>query len=387
MSRRYTQKGPWDHDEVSRSRAGSPLLDAFISHAHLRCREPRDQIFALLSLSSDAESLGIRPDYDMQTNEVFVQVSRRILSQTETSMAGFLLAACISDNAAHPGVPSWALKPLPPYEIICHLIKMSHLLSTTQGDLLKIKFSSSCPELIELRGHQVSEIGMSTPPVYFNRSMSLDLVDNTYLSTLLRVIANWCRVLSSLGEVSIESVYKFCLCVNNAYQTRGKAGMRLKDKQLLVHPFWLFLRDHYVKALASDGIRELDHGAKDMLDCTRMVIAKIAALLLAEEDGRSFDPDAPLTREEAEALTHSLIWRGRCFGVTACGKVFNAMHETRVGDAVVALEGCADRIWVLRKVENVCWRMVGDVHVPELMDERGGRLEVGDCVWSEFSVA
>ncbi|KAL2694791.1 hypothetical protein Neosp_001378 [[Neocosmospora] mangrovei] len=73
--------------------SGQPLLDllmlAFSHHradSSLRSTDPRDLVFGLLNLASDADELGIRPNYDKSCEDVFLETWAAILAKGEAAL-------------------------------------------------------------------------------------------------------------------------------------------------------------------------------------------------------------------------------------------------------------------------------------------------------------
>lgn len=50
-------------------------------YAISQCKDPRDQVYALLGISSDTENLAIAPDYTLDLTETFVYISKQIYRQ------------------------------------------------------------------------------------------------------------------------------------------------------------------------------------------------------------------------------------------------------------------------------------------------------------------
>ncbi|RSL55555.1 hypothetical protein CEP54_009337 [Fusarium duplospermum] len=72
---------------------GRPLLELLIyafSHPTvddtLRSSDPRDRVFGLLNLASDAEDLGVRPNYDKSCEDVFLETWAAILAKGQAAL-------------------------------------------------------------------------------------------------------------------------------------------------------------------------------------------------------------------------------------------------------------------------------------------------------------
>ena len=68
----------------------------------MEATDPRDKVYALLSLADDREKLGIVPDYTKSVNEVYTDVTRIVLRTS-----GRLDLLCVNTNSERL-IPSWA---------------------------------------------------------------------------------------------------------------------------------------------------------------------------------------------------------------------------------------------------------------------------------------
>lgn len=73
--------------------SGQPLLDLLIlafmhdvTDTSLRSTDPRDRVFGLLNLASDADELGIRPNYDKSCEDVFLETWAAILAKGQAAL-------------------------------------------------------------------------------------------------------------------------------------------------------------------------------------------------------------------------------------------------------------------------------------------------------------
>jgi hypothetical protein len=88
------------------------LLSNLCYYEQLQCRDPRDRIFALLAISSDAKTdLGITPNYEEPASHTFWRVSISILEKKSGGL-NLLAVACQLENFSDPDCPSWSLKTL-----------------------------------------------------------------------------------------------------------------------------------------------------------------------------------------------------------------------------------------------------------------------------------
>jgi hypothetical protein len=82
----------------------------------LGCKDPRYRIYAMLGRLSDAEQLGIVPNYQISANKLLVQVSKRIYLAYQNLI--FLSNIGSTDTFFDLSLPSWALRPAPDTEVV-----------------------------------------------------------------------------------------------------------------------------------------------------------------------------------------------------------------------------------------------------------------------------
>jgi hypothetical protein len=102
---------------------GRPLLDNMLQFSNHKCRDSRDYVFALLSLSCDWHKLGISPNYssDNSAAAVFLDATIRIFKESgDIDMLGF---ACACNHAGKLALPSWSLAFPPPKDFIVPILQ------------------------------------------------------------------------------------------------------------------------------------------------------------------------------------------------------------------------------------------------------------------------
>ena len=82
----------------------STLLVLLLDRKFCNATDPRDKIYALLSVASDRKDLGIARRYDIPTSEVYLGVARRMIK-----CYGLLSLGCVENPIENPDVliPSW----------------------------------------------------------------------------------------------------------------------------------------------------------------------------------------------------------------------------------------------------------------------------------------
>lgn len=84
------------------------LLENLQLFAHAECSEPRDRIYALLSISTDVGQISIQPDYTENVEAIYYGHARQILKNQTSAFKLLVFAAmrrCSKGSTA--GMPSW----------------------------------------------------------------------------------------------------------------------------------------------------------------------------------------------------------------------------------------------------------------------------------------
>ncbi|KAJ4409446.1 hypothetical protein N0V82_009466 [Gnomoniopsis sp. IMI 355080] len=106
------QRHNWHRQEESASQM--PLERLIISTSSLLCQDPRDRIYAILGVASDAKQLNIYPDYTISAVQVFTNLSvaftKRLLALDGYHPLEDLLSVGreVSLNASYELIPTWA---------------------------------------------------------------------------------------------------------------------------------------------------------------------------------------------------------------------------------------------------------------------------------------
>ncbi|KAF2257736.1 hypothetical protein CC78DRAFT_549686 [Lojkania enalia] len=88
--------------KTRRAAASLPLIHLLRTHRKFYASDPRDKVFALLGLASDAETLGIRVDYHQTFEQVFTAVAEKLL------LNGFVEVLSLTDSeTSQHALPSW----------------------------------------------------------------------------------------------------------------------------------------------------------------------------------------------------------------------------------------------------------------------------------------
>ena len=110
------------HQHSFEQKKNRSLLDLLVTfyvnvrpRSLLRCTDPRDKIYSLLGIASDAEQLEIVPDYSKSVEEVYTDAAAKILSLGKLELLHYV-------HPQNPNMPSWvpdwerAKRHITPYE-------------------------------------------------------------------------------------------------------------------------------------------------------------------------------------------------------------------------------------------------------------------------------
>lgn len=343
----------------------------------LKCWDPRDRIFALLAISSDAERLNIKADYsDAATaSRVFLDVSIRIL-QCATDLQLLRLVcrwgiAKPSDESPMLGPQqtpsenlSWALSPLhsrqPPSGLTreCGAHPWKKLSSQPR--------SIADDQVLLLKGRLVDQITISTTLNFTCDSIHMGFIDESWVQSMSQFLRCFAEVLVYLGPTVANTA---CLC--RATITSPTWILSLKKcysvPQSIAYSFWCYLRGMVNKVRKYAVDLSVDVGS--LLRQCDPIIFGLASQLGSMIDLKTFQIEADETPDERAIFTEvfkQLKVHGRSFCITKDGRVCNAMNQAKPGDVVTALQG-SDKLWILRPVGKR-YRLIGDAYVDGLMN-------------------
>jgi Heterokaryon incompatibility protein (HET) len=417
LDRFHSTYNIWYHNNptnfLSQHQHTQTLEVALITFERMKCRDPRDYIFSLLSISSDAEKLGITPNYSTTNTpaSVFLETSIRTLTYSERLV--ILAIACSFDHPVDVGLPSWALNFLPsenpqPTKLLGNYFR-PHPQNTVSD---RPRFADSNTVLI-LKGRIVDKIRTKTSEM---KRVSRDNTENDIeisAKAHARLLSCICEILSDAG-VTIENT----ACLYRVITTGLSSESETVPERLALY-FWSwyqFMHQYVNEAVATilAEMKESTNKSKfldDMSRCaaTRSVLIKMIAFLLSKASLNTFDeedvinPDSPtrsiediIKRERSlflcrleqanqvgienydwfddippEILTsvlkfsQSMLLPRRSLCITEQGRFCNAMRELEKGDAIAIFQG-ADRSYILREVGHQ-YRLIGDIFVDGIM--------------------
>jgi hypothetical protein len=340
------------------------LLDNLFRYRYLQCRDPRDRIFALLSVSSDAEKLGIVPDYSLPSYKLFIQTSVAILTHEANLFS--LARAYEQDNLSDPRCPSWAINVNRPLYQRASSLPHGFSAPHPYTALRAAPGFREADTVLVLRGRVRDRIAFATPQCTRSLSYTLGIRDVAHVETMVKMMAGLSQVLLYLG-VTIENTAALCrTLVPHSTWSASRADPRPPAVQA-AYDFWCWFRSQ-VEVL-KDVNRDVGADIAASLSACLHLVTSLAPLVLdpatATATG-SFSPGDPLSpaQEKAAREVGKLTYRrGRTFCATEHGRVCNAINEIYRGDVIAAFQG-ADRLFVLRPVgESGRFQLVGEAYV------------------------
>jgi hypothetical protein len=145
----------------------------------LRCRDPRDHIYALLAVSADSTDLGIDPDYSDSNpaDRLYHQVSVRMLRSRSDLIV--LSCACKWYNTTGSAVSSWVLNPPPRLvAVTTNLLNNAphpqHTLSSS------LRFCSDDSVLV-VKGRCIDAVATSASPLYHTDQMLTNIRNGDFV--------------------------------------------------------------------------------------------------------------------------------------------------------------------------------------------------------------
>jgi hypothetical protein len=341
-----------------RSNPAKKLLENIGWYWTLKCRDPRDRIYALMAISSDITKLCIVPDYSNANtvSRLFTTVTAHIL-RDEQDLATINLA-CFFDNSSNPHHPSWALN-VPRSDDLIPSNLASIYYSPHPRREVSLPPRLNYEDLaLTLNGRLLDRVRMSTPPVYYP---NLVLAEEDYMKPVSAMLQNLSQILLALG-ISIENTAALSrVMVNTPMWTSFATASGSSISGFSFH-FWSYFRSlayWLVKASARFGTKILN------LSQFEAVVQSMATLPGIARDGKNvYSCGDPLSDQEDEAddtIRAMLRVQGRSLCITEGERICSGMNEVREGDVVAALDG-GHTLYILRPVGDR-YRLIGDAHV------------------------
>lgn len=345
----------------------------------LQCRDPRDRIFALLAISSDAKTeLGIIPNYAEPAIYLFWRVSISIIQRHR--YLDPLTSVCRLDNLSDPDYPSWSLNAPRPTRLrsanlrlgACspHPYKNFDSLSErprfkyAQDTVLEAKQRRArLPAVMVLKGRIIDSISFATAPFFPSKTALLGIPDTAQMESQLQCMHNFFAVLA-IVRLTLENAAALCrtIVADPSVSLKTHRDSRSITEQT-AYRFWCYFR-YMANDLEKDAeAAGIDSGKRDeQCDC---LIADLGALL-----SQTSLPQDNLSEEQVETAMWVLqnhLLPGRAFCITNKRRICSAMNVIQLGDVIAVFQG-ADRLFVLRPISNSFrYQLIGDAYVDGLM--------------------
>ncbi|KAF2110753.1 heterokaryon incompatibility protein-domain-containing protein [Lophiotrema nucula] len=307
----------------------------------LQCRDPRDRVYALMSVSGDTERLGIVPDYS--ESNTALRLSLHLTQRLIELNINTLIDVCTSrpPNAATSS-PSWVLSLVfpddfsPPFTFdeVFRPHPYVNVETNTQFDL------ESTPPTMTVRGRI-----LDTTSTILTRTVA----DEDGTATGTDYMANICSLLSrsDLSDDVLSSLAHALLWLNYRSAT---VPFTAEDSAYYI---WCLFKEYISTPGISDEVSR---------KCAEL-IPRLASLCPYLRGLYSGPEDAKFEATMLPAIRTSMEGRSLCY--TEAGRFCNTMHDAKPLDSIAAFQG-ANSLYVLRQAGER-YRLVGDAYVSGLM--------------------
>jgi hypothetical protein len=335
MNLKVARRNPDDNFKQSEAPA---LLDLLKLHGSKSSTDPRDKVYGLMGIASDASSFG-PINYERSPRATFIHIARRIISNTKK-----LNMICLkqNDNNAYllpSWVPDWERRNLYPTHRAVGLHIRDPPFKASGDTQANVKFLED-GEVLVASGFVVDTITTAAQPLY------LEGPESEVTPTLL-AFHNWFTVfVNNIGSdpVSLD-VFARTFCGGAWYPRYSEFEKEVSHRLA----FFFGLIQRLLPRLLKNG-NPVHHLVQD----------------------------SELPREVLEAREHAMVsaaalrMHAKRFILTKTGFAGLAPQEAREGDKIVVLLGC-DFPVVLRSVGDY-WKLVGEVYVDGIMYNEKDRV-------------
>jgi hypothetical protein len=330
------------------------------------CREcgatdPRDKVISVLGLCSPVQhSILPKLDYSLTTERLYLGVALASMVMFRDLNVLSHAGSSVKSNPAHASLPSWVPDWSVPWSVnVIDTPLPDHGYRAAGDTKADPKFDPDRPDRVGLTGRLVDiicEVAEATPSFdHLFTTQRRDLFPSG--SSQLR-IQEWAMSLESMrlecersssAMASTEALWR-TLCVNKARSDHH--GMMWQGLNVVPYP---------TQQLTAPA----DYAQSFRAWCAWYI--------------RPLGDDVKISFTELEDLKE---WQtamisaahNRRFGITATGYMFLGPRDARPGDVVCVLNG-GNVPFLLRPVDDGCYRLVGECYVHELMDGKTTRDE------------
>lgn len=314
----------------------------------LQCRDPRDRVYALMSICSDMGKLGIVPDYS-QSNTALrfsLKLTQRLI---EAEMNLHILTDVCTRHPpnATSTLPSWALSLTrsddfwPPSTFDETFRSHPQICLSTNP---RFDMDSATPTII-VKGRILDSVSIPSMMLAHN------VAEEDDASMLIKFMASVSNLLLQT-DASIDRVFRLSRTLL-MHDYRSASESTFVTAENAAYYMWCF----YQCSILIPEVPE------PILDKCAELITRLGALCPSVRDRST-----GLERSDAEAglfFADRVSWRGRSLCCTNAERICNTMHNTEQGDLIATFQG-ANRLYVLRPVGEK-YRLIGDAYVDGLM--------------------
>jgi hypothetical protein len=348
------------------------LVSLIVQFGELDCHDPRDRVFALLALSTDARQLAIEPDYSAENTLAlhYRNYTARVLL-TANNLEPLVLA-CRWQNSSDSNVPSWAITvPRAHYQAPSYVdpeVTRPAAKAHPYGSFRVAPRFEHARNILILKGRQVDQISLTAPLNTYTRSMAYHDEDENFIRGWEGFISSCSSMLDHAG-ITLENASSFCRALMGEFDLNGskKLNQASSRNEDFVFALCCLLSYRLRDIIAVQDKISLE--PRMPLEEHYLFLRSLAATCMEPKKLHAWDPAASQTSQEY-ALLHAfngcIMRRGRTFCFTEQERFCNAMNEAEIGDKIFALEGDSDRLFILRPVGKQ-YRVIGDAWVDGLM--------------------
>ena len=350
---------------------GVPVLDLLDMARRCSASDPKDKIYALLSLFStvDRQHLSLVPDYSDTTTpfQVYQSFARRYLQRAGRGSGNleFLRFAgqseAVKEGKLPSWVPDWSLPALT-FDTLLHGGSYQAALDS----MAVVKFAQDI-DLLGVSGHVCDRIGVLGSPMATIMGQTTDNHHDNFTRRQYSTLIEW----EKLVKAHCSNRYPTGETWSRAFHHALRCGkMGLEEGEVLPlgeidHMTWRMRSIRLLHYLHLDTFPSMIVWTKDLLQKAK------PGIWGSNEDQEKY------TATSADLLAASI---GRIM-VSKEGYIGLVPKESRTGDVIMLVKGCLVPLVMRKDVQTGMWRLVGGCYVHGIM--RGERFKEEECedIW------
>ena len=350
--------------------------------SHQVASDPRDYIYSLLSLASDARSLQIIPNYRLATPRVYTDFCRRCIETSSTLDTLHMVERPTKHKigAIPSWVPDWTSAPQSTYLGVRTMKRDKFSASKTQAPEWRIRDDAGT---LTVKGRVIDCIKMDgiAFPTYDLTGEVEDWVERKYIvysrfESFFRNALEMASIDRSVdqGESAEDVVYRTLL--RDCYRDCTMEGMDANGLKEVLRQFRKAIHD---KCRVWEKIRDTKGCSwiqRNMPSSSRLVFIWMLACFPVSL------VRAYLRRNRTHVsrfMKHfDINLQGNCILATAQGHLANVSRASRIGDVVAIIYGCKTP-FVMRPVEQG-YTLIGECYVHGIMDGEIIKENIGKTI-------